>query len=228
MARDSSPALQPGQLLFVGFQGTQAPEVLLDCVRAGRIGGVVLFKRNLETPAQVRALIASLQAAAPAAAPLLVAIDQEGGRVQRLRDPWTEWPSMRRVAERGDPAATAETDLGSVIRVLRAQSIYLATSRPGTESSYERLRARFRDSLFDYHSRQLVAAIVFDTSCRTLIEACAGAFHLSPHPPYKPIKVHPFKDVVDALRYGNDNLQPMNVQFQQAMRQLATNDCVWL
>jgi beta-N-acetylhexosaminidase len=105
--RDSNPSLLPGQLLFVGFQGLQAPHLLLDCVRAGRIGGVVLFKRNLETPAQARELIASLHAAAPAAAPLLVAIDQEGGRVQRLRDPWTEWPSMRRVAERGDPAATA-------------------------------------------------------------------------------------------------------------------------
>jgi beta-N-acetylhexosaminidase len=68
---------------------------------------VVLFKRNLETPEQVRALVASLHTAAPTHAPLLVAIDQEGGRVQRLRDPWTEWPSMRRVAERDDPEVTA-------------------------------------------------------------------------------------------------------------------------
>lgn len=97
----------PGQLLFVGFAGLRAPDPLLDCVRAGRIGGVVLFARNFETPAQARELVASLHAAAPAGLPLLVAVDQEGGRVQRLRRPWTEWPPMRRVGERDDPAATA-------------------------------------------------------------------------------------------------------------------------
>jgi beta-N-acetylhexosaminidase len=100
-------AAQPGQLLLVGFPGPRAPEVLLERIREGRVGGVVLFKRNVETPEQLRDLVGSLRDAAPSNAPLLVAIDQEGGRVQRLRAPWTEWPSMARVAERGDPRGTA-------------------------------------------------------------------------------------------------------------------------
>ncbi len=95
-----------GQLLFVGFQGTSLPEDLAELVAAGRIGGVVLFARNVESPEQLCALVRRLHAAAPDDAPLLVAVDQEGGRVQRLREPWTVWPSMRRIGDHDDPATT--------------------------------------------------------------------------------------------------------------------------
>ncbi|MFO7565634.1 MAG: beta-N-acetylhexosaminidase [Enhygromyxa sp.] len=86
---------QPGQLLFVGFDGLEIPPDLAQRIAAGRVGGVVLFRRNIEGPEQLRALIGRLHELAPADAPLTVALDQEGGRVQRLRDPWTEWPPMR-------------------------------------------------------------------------------------------------------------------------------------
>jgi beta-N-acetylhexosaminidase len=99
-------AWQPGQLLFAGFEGTRLPADLAALVGAGRVGGVVLFTRNVESPAQLRALADELHARAPADAPLTLAIDQEGGRVQRLRTPWTEWPPMRRLGERGAPAET--------------------------------------------------------------------------------------------------------------------------
>ncbi len=97
---------QPGQLLFAGFAGTALPEDLAALIGAGRVGGVVLFARNVGSPEQTRALVAELHERAPAVAPLTVAIDQEGGRVQRLRAPWTEWPPMRRLGERGSPAET--------------------------------------------------------------------------------------------------------------------------
>ena len=99
--------MHPGQLLFAGFAGHEVPEDLAALVREGRVGGVVLFARNLRDPLQVRDLVARLHALAPARAPLCVAIDQEGGRVQRLRAPWTEWPPMRRLGDRDDLAATA-------------------------------------------------------------------------------------------------------------------------
>ena len=97
---------QPGQLLFAGFAGTTLPEDLATLVGTGRVGGVVLFARNVASPDQLRELVAELHARAPVDAPLCVAIDQEGGRVQRLRAPWTEWPPMRRLGERGSPADT--------------------------------------------------------------------------------------------------------------------------
>jgi beta-N-acetylhexosaminidase len=98
----------PGQLLFCGFHGTSLPDDLRERISAGRIGGVILFARNVESPEQVRELNASIHAAAPEATPVLIAIDQEGGRVQRLREPWTEWPPMRCAGERRDPSATAD------------------------------------------------------------------------------------------------------------------------
>ena len=81
--------------LIVGIQGHSARPEELELIRRG-VGGVILFARNVADPAQVAELSRTLKAAAPG--PLLVSIDQEGGRVQRLRAPhWTEWPSMRRL-----------------------------------------------------------------------------------------------------------------------------------
>jgi len=97
---------QPGQLVFVGFHGTEVPRDLAALLAQGRVGGVVLFGRNIESPAQVRELSEALHRAAPPELPPLVAIDQEGGRVQRLRAPWTEWPPMRRLGDRDEPEAT--------------------------------------------------------------------------------------------------------------------------
>ena len=84
-----------GQLLMVGFRGMEAGESapIIGDIRAGRVGGVVLFdrdlalksdRRNIRSPGQVKKLIRSLQAAA--AIPLLVAVDQEGGEVARLKE----------------------------------------------------------------------------------------------------------------------------------------------
>ena len=91
--------------LIVGVQGTSATPEALELVRRG-VGGVILFARNVEHPTQLAELTRALKAAAPG--PLLLSIDQEGGRVQRLRGPhWTELPSMRRLGEL--PPAEAES-----------------------------------------------------------------------------------------------------------------------
>jgi len=97
---------QPGQLLFVGFEGVGIPRELAAWIAAGRVGGVILFARNLQGPPQIRKLITDLRNLAPEETPLTIAIDQEGGRVQRLRDPWTEWPPMRTLGMMGDPEPT--------------------------------------------------------------------------------------------------------------------------
>src|SRR5688572_10794602 len=98
----SAKAWHPGQLLFVGFDGTSLPRTLIEWISEGRVGGVILFTRNLRDPHQVRGLVHEIRGFSPEGAPVTVAIDQEGGRVQRLRNPWTEWPPMRRLGELGD------------------------------------------------------------------------------------------------------------------------------
>jgi beta-N-acetylhexosaminidase len=109
---------QPGQLLFAGFEGLELPEDLARLITAGRIGGVVLFARNIGDPEQVRNLNAALHACAPEGAPLLIAIDQEGGRIQRLRDPWTLWPPMQRLGNTNDPEMTAAVARALAVELL--------------------------------------------------------------------------------------------------------------
>jgi beta-N-acetylhexosaminidase len=77
-----------GQRLIVAFEGTHAGRGLLARVRAGQVGGVILFSRNIASASQVAALTASLQAAARAGGQprLIIATDQEGGLVRRI--PW--------------------------------------------------------------------------------------------------------------------------------------------
>jgi len=65
----------------------------------------MLFRPNLDTPAQVASLVGSLRKAS-SGVPLVVAIDQEGGRVQRLRAPLTAWPDMRSGGAAGDVSRT--------------------------------------------------------------------------------------------------------------------------
>jgi len=106
-----------GQMVVVGFRGLTPDEA--EPVRAliadGTLGGVILFSvdqltggaRNVESPDQLRSLVAALSGAATAA-PLLVAIDQEGGQVARL-GPSHGFPATRSAADlgRGDPSETA-------------------------------------------------------------------------------------------------------------------------
>ncbi|WLB58368.1 beta-N-acetylhexosaminidase [Bradyrhizobium japonicum] len=74
---------------ITGVSGTELTAVEREFIRAERPWGFILFKRNVEAPAQVAALVEELRAAVGAAdAPVL--IDQEGGRVQRLGPP--HWP----------------------------------------------------------------------------------------------------------------------------------------
>jgi beta-N-acetylhexosaminidase len=90
----------------VGFDGLTAPTELLDRIARSEVGGVMLFRPNIESPAQVAALVSALRQAGPPAAPLVASVDQEGGLVQRLRSPLTVWPDMGSVAAAGDVQRT--------------------------------------------------------------------------------------------------------------------------
>jgi beta-N-acetylhexosaminidase len=95
-----------GELVVGGFAGTTLPEGYARALRERRRGGAIFFKPNVQGgPAQVAALARSVRAAAPEVA--LVGVDQEGGRVARLKAPLLEVPPMRTVASWGD-AALAE------------------------------------------------------------------------------------------------------------------------
>lgn len=103
-----------GQKLVVALTGTTADAAILARIRAGQVGGVILFGFNIVDAAQLRALTASLQAAASAGGqpPLLIATDQEGGSIKRV--PWIP-PSLSppEIGATGDPSVARSQGLAT-------------------------------------------------------------------------------------------------------------------
>ena len=94
-------------LLMVGFPSTAPDDEVKRLIDDG-VMGVILFKRNVTTPEQTAALIETLKR--HAGRPLCAAVDQEGGRVARLRGaPFTNLPPMRELGRRGDEALCERT-----------------------------------------------------------------------------------------------------------------------
>ena len=81
-----------GQLFMFGFEGTRPSTGMVHLIKAACIGGVILFDRNLKNPLQIARLTNDLQFLSPRM-PLLIAVDQEGGRVSRLPKDFTLFPS---------------------------------------------------------------------------------------------------------------------------------------
>ena len=127
-----------GQLLWVGFPSTTVPAALAARLAAGQVGATILFKRNLAIEVSTTAsgltqevcdldalvaLNAQLHARAPDGTPALIAVDQEGGLVQRVRAPATQWPPMRShdgLAAPDDEAVAEQVGraMGSELRAL--------------------------------------------------------------------------------------------------------------
>jgi beta-N-acetylhexosaminidase len=112
-----------GQLAIVGFNGHGLPVEVRQIAREFDLGGVVLFARNVQEPEQVAELSRESQALA-AEIPLWVSVDQEGGRVARLKQPFTEWPPMQTLGRAGDEAL-AERFARALAAELKAVGISL-------------------------------------------------------------------------------------------------------
>jgi beta-N-acetylhexosaminidase len=99
MSRSTPRAAAPGPVV-VGVEGTQL--TARDRARLAHplTGMVILFRANFDSPAQLAALTAEIHALRDP--PLLIAVDHEGGRVQRFRDGFTRLPPMRRLGELWD------------------------------------------------------------------------------------------------------------------------------
>jgi beta-N-acetylhexosaminidase len=105
--------LSIGPLMF-SLRGLGLDDEERDWLRTPAAGGVILFSRNFEDLAQLEALVSDIHSIRTP--PLLVAVDQEGGRVQRFREPFTVLPPMRALGHHYDvdpkAARRAAVDFG--------------------------------------------------------------------------------------------------------------------
>jgi beta-N-acetylhexosaminidase len=112
-----------GQLLIAGFDGHQVPAELRSLAKEFSLGGVILFARNVAEPEQVSELAFESSCLIPDT-PAWVSIDQEGGRVARLKAPFTEWPPMASIGRSGD-VALAERFARALASELKAVGVTL-------------------------------------------------------------------------------------------------------
>ncbi len=103
-------------MFCIGFDGYSVPGHVQEMIDRG-ISGVALFKRNVQSPQQFAKLCADLKQRA--GRPFIICVDQEGGRVLRLRESFTDIPSMRELGLTGDE--NLATQIGRILgRELRA------------------------------------------------------------------------------------------------------------
>jgi beta-N-acetylhexosaminidase len=95
-----------GQLMIIGFDGTALTDELREMIAGHRVGGIIYYERNVESPQTVAHLNADLQTVARSSGQpgLFITIDQEGGVVTRLRESkgFTEFPGAMGIAATGD------------------------------------------------------------------------------------------------------------------------------
>lgn len=82
--------------LMLDIAGTELTQEDIQLLQAPQVGGMILFSRNIESPPQVRALTDHMRRIRP---DILIAVDQEGGRVQRLKQGFSLLPAMGRLGD---------------------------------------------------------------------------------------------------------------------------------
>jgi beta-N-acetylhexosaminidase len=112
-----------GQLLIGSLPGTTITPEMRSLAREFSLGGVILFNRNIEAAEQVAELAHDVQQLSTTL-PLWVSVDQEGGRVARLKEPFTVWPPMTVLGRAGD-AALASRFAAALAAELRAVGVTL-------------------------------------------------------------------------------------------------------
>ncbi len=98
-----------GQQIFIGLSGKSLTDDEKKFIVENNIGGVTLFGRNCESPEQIRNLCAEIQNLRHRMkdkAPLFIGIDMEGGRVARLKPPFTQWPPLKKLGDLDSPTAS--------------------------------------------------------------------------------------------------------------------------
>jgi beta-N-acetylhexosaminidase len=98
-----------GQLMIIGIAGESLTADEKSFIVENNIGGIILMGRNCKEPKQIHALcseIQSLRHKMEDRAPLFIGVDMEGGRVHRLKEPFTKWPALKKLGDLDNSTVT--------------------------------------------------------------------------------------------------------------------------
>lgn len=100
MPDNTSQELASGHLFMIGLPGTKLDESTLQLINEHNIHNFIIFRRNIKNKQQLKTLCAALNKACRQRGlpPPLISIDQEGGPVARLPEPFTQFPAMQQLA----------------------------------------------------------------------------------------------------------------------------------
>lgn len=118
-SKDLSEEQSAGQRLMVGFDGTHFNDELRHAIDGLKVGGLILFSRNIVAPDQIQELCEQTQTYARESGqpPLFISIDQEGGAVARLKPPFTQFagnPAMGSLDDAVTFARITARELGQI------------------------------------------------------------------------------------------------------------------
>ena len=109
-----------GQMMMIGIYGYEIDDNISFMLNQYHCGGIILYDRNMDSKTQVKNFMVDLQAKSNENIPLFIAIDEEGGRVVRMKSEITPAPSQEEIGNSGDPesskiwAETTAKELNSI------------------------------------------------------------------------------------------------------------------
>ena len=98
-----------GQHIIMGLSGEELTQDEAQFIVENNIGGIILFDRNLKSVEQIHKLITDIQQLRyklPEKTPFFISVDMEGGRVHRLKEPFTQWPAVKNLGDMGSSNVT--------------------------------------------------------------------------------------------------------------------------
>ena len=228
---------------MVDLEGTVLSQLEAERIRSPLVGGLILFTRNFSDIEQLRKLISDIRAVRPS---LIIAVDHEGGRVQRFRDGFTALPAMSKLGSLYDASPSkgldAALELGWIMAAeLRSLDIDLSFA-PVLDRDYG-ISAVIGDRSFSNNTDTIVALSV--AFCAGMREA--GMANTGKHfPGHGAVEADSHVDIpVDARRYelieandlvvfkemsmhGMDAVMPAHVIYPAVSDQPAGFSKIWI
>jgi len=168
-----------GRLFMGGMPGPELDPNTIRLIKDYHLGGIILFKRNITDPIQLARLCRDIQRVSllNSGIPLFLAIDQEGGRVARLEEPFTRFPGNAAIGESPDPDASALEFAGTTAREMSLVGLNMNMA-PVLDAANPDIDAHLQGRSFsDDHLRvAALGGIVIDTMQQAGIMAVGKHF----------------------------------------------------